>query len=1801
MLLALAIGLIMAYGALQQSSITGLVTLETGTDLENTTTLGTPLVGPREVVTPTPVEMPTVPIEQPQAPIEAPQEQQPVGTVPIESAIVPTPTITRPMMEQPQEEQPPTILPEQAIVPIITTTAERPTTETGLETEAREGGALAETRSAIIAYMSNSGTNGLNSPKIRFWNSSGTGNWSAELELPSAGSSVRYVVARTSPINSKMIVVSLSDDGWLDAYVCVENCSTASVWNYTSNIGQVWSTAAAQRRFDVAFETATGDALVIYGVLNTTTTKDVAFKELRDQNTSFTGIAENYIDDTGHATDVQYTWIGADRDPNTTSNRIALIGFDSTDSDTNAWIWNSTNWTSQQSITDAATATSAREAMTVKYAADGSKAMAVSGDSTSGNLATYIWNGTWVNTPDYDAGTANSDVTWVKIAAQPTSDDLQVVSVDSGSDLYANYWNGSVWPSTAPAALDGTVDVITSRIADFAWLPSGNSGILAWDTDTTGTTLSYLVCSPTCSGAASTTSTYAGTGAWLQMATNPTSTDNTQILGGRLNSNFDIGLFDYNGTFVNYGDGAATTNTSVSTFESYSIEFNRDKRPPALNFTGQTPSDGSTVTTTSTIINITANEVLSAAVLDWNGTNISMTYDGKNWYANGTEIDNLTFYKAYSWDTNDNFNKSLTRNFTGPVNNAPSIALLSPATGTNTTFTGFNFSWRTTDDRNLSMLCNLTIDGVLNASNAASANNTIINRSAASFTDSTHSWNVTCTDGKKTNTSATWTFKVDTTPPAFSNNLTSPSSPITYSPTTTVNFSINATDAQNSVDTVLFTFKGITMTPTRNASTFNITMGPLAAGTHNYNWTANDSLGNRNTTPLYSYVVLPATSTINLTLNGQQNNHTVPVGSVVNLTATLTAGTGAIQLYRDGALLNSGTSPISNLSTFNTLGVFNITALYPATQNHTASYATWFVTTTSTIAPTISLIAPVNGINTTSTAFNFTWLTTHPTSANTSCTLTLDTTTYAGQQTLNNTPMNRSIGGLTAATHSWNVSCTDGIESNVSETHAFTVDTTGPLVNILSPTAGQNIALNGTLNITINATDVRGVDAAYATITLPDTTNATTVMTRIGSTFNANFTDFTQIGRYNITIITNDTLGNLNVTKTHVTRTPANVVDVTDGANNPQGFTLTTLRNTSGTVDLQITMTGYTVSQITIYNHSESSPFALLRVNNRTNDSDNFMQTFAIDLSMMNTSAANVTITSSGTALFKCAPFNMTTGRCDDLGNYTQLLTGIVPGQNVSIWLTANDPGFGTTIKGVNGTDDSYLDSGNPTTNSGSAVNLRVGRRNAVNIFRSIIRFNITGIPSGVRIDNATMRLLFLTDVDAPGSLTHNLHRINATRPWWELQVTWNNYNTSNAWTNTGGDYNTTPAASATFGAAQLGTFISYNVTSDVVEFVRNASQNRGWIIKESTETTNNHRRDYASSENANTSMFPQLIINYTDITPPIVMNVTPQGLVYNRLQQVNITANVSDNIQVDTVYANLTLPSGSVTSVTMSSVGDGIYQGNYITGNGGLYKFNIVANDTTGLVNSTANGSFTINLLPSITLIYPADQANVTTPYLNFSWRPIDDYNLTLLCNLTINGTVNQTGIVAVNNTIANFTVYGFNNSAYNWNVSCTDGQIWNTSSTYAFNVTQTKSIATSMSSALQGGINWTVMTLPVTNLPASGNNGTNSTAYDIMILAIGTTVDLYMKADGDLLTAGGSRLGIRNETYSHNLTNSSAIGTLRQMTTNYADNLVASNIQNGTRVYFKFFLNVPANQAAGTYNNTVSFATVQNGDLPP
>jgi len=297
--------------------------------------------------------------------------------------------------------------------------------------------------------------------------------------------------------------------------LCVKGSEVGGI----TKIGSLWE------NYDFEFETATGDLVLVYAVDSTNGSRDLAYQVLPAASTSFSGVTENYLDDTGHAGDRTYTWVRIDRDPVNTSEEMVLVAFDSTDPGgpaqephINAWVWNGTGFDNQVEISNYVSSTGlgpseTGDAHQAKYAADGSIAMVVGANGGTGDVNYRTWNGSaWSAVNSFDisgsggsASGGGADLVWALLKADPDSDDMQFVGVDSSADLGTAYWDGSTWSVTTN--IETAVNQAPARrAADFAWNPAGSEGILLWENDGGGSNLELMVCSPECDGSSSTVS-----------------------------------------------------------------------------------------------------------------------------------------------------------------------------------------------------------------------------------------------------------------------------------------------------------------------------------------------------------------------------------------------------------------------------------------------------------------------------------------------------------------------------------------------------------------------------------------------------------------------------------------------------------------------------------------------------------------------------------------------------------------------------------------------------------------------------------------------------------------------------------------------------------------------------------------------------------------------------------------------------------------------------------------------------------------------------------------------------------------------------------------------------------------------------------------------------------------------------------------------------------------------------------------------------------------------------------------------
>ncbi len=217
----------------------------------------------------------------------------------------------------------------------------------------------------------------------------------------------------------------------------------------------------------------------------------------------------------------------------------------------------------------------------------------------------------------------------------------------------------------------------------------------------------------------------------------------------------------------------------------------------------------------------------------------------------------------------------------------------------------------------------------------------------------TYFWRVKGSDGTYGEWSETRNFTIvlgasDTEYPLFYRPQEEPAVPTTYLFGQSYNFniSINSTNSTVGLD-----FNWTNYTASNITSVFNVTIPSLPAGNFTYYWWAygNYSNNNYNVSKAYYYNISKAVPIVNVTINGTQNNITTIQGDTIDLNCSIKTGdSGAtILLYNNGSLINNGSSPIGNITTFSAVQYENITCVYIQSQNYTAVEESWWINITS--------------------------------------------------------------------------------------------------------------------------------------------------------------------------------------------------------------------------------------------------------------------------------------------------------------------------------------------------------------------------------------------------------------------------------------------------------------------------------------------------------------------------------------------------------------------------------------------------------------------------------------------------------------------------------------------------------------------------------------------------------------------------------------------------------------------------------------------------------------------------------------
>jgi hypothetical protein len=316
-------------------------------------------------------------------------------------------------------------------------------------------GEFMSSNGAMIVY----GESTASIPKYRTWNGI---SWSGQQNVAPASGTIQWVVLKSSPARDEKILGVLSSAGYLD--VSTWNGEDKS-WSESVRAASIGTSLPAYRPFDVVYEQQSGRGMIVYNPSSTGT---------KPQFQIWNGSVWSQPQQTGIGTTGVVYWIRLASKPN--SNEITMITLDA-NRGVYSMIWNGTDW-GNGLILESAASIATRECIGVEYMKTSGKATSIWGSGTS--VYSRIWNGTgWESrSTGIDVG---STCNWFSLKADPNSDGLVVVSVDSNTHLNTVRWNGTNW--ILDAMHDNSLETSVGRSADaeFETTP-GHEGhiVLVW-------------------------------------------------------------------------------------------------------------------------------------------------------------------------------------------------------------------------------------------------------------------------------------------------------------------------------------------------------------------------------------------------------------------------------------------------------------------------------------------------------------------------------------------------------------------------------------------------------------------------------------------------------------------------------------------------------------------------------------------------------------------------------------------------------------------------------------------------------------------------------------------------------------------------------------------------------------------------------------------------------------------------------------------------------------------------------------------------------------------------------------------------------------------------------------------------------------------------------------------------------------------------------------------------------------------------------------------------------------------------
>jgi hypothetical protein len=201
-----------------------------------------------------------------------------------------------------------------------------------------------------------------------------------------------------------------------------------------------------------------------------------------------------------------------------------------------------------------------------------------------------------------------------------------------------------------------------------------------------------------------------------------------------------------------------------------------------------------------------------------------------------------------------------------------------------------------------------------------------------------------------------------------------------------------------------------------------------------------------------------------------------------------------------------------------------------------------------------------------------------------------------------------------------------------------------------------------------------------------------------------------------------------------------------------------------------------------------------------------------------------------------------------------------------------------------------------------------------------------------------------------------------------------------------------------------------------------------------------------------------RITVGQSDVAP-VVQLTNPANATWYATPNVTVFYNVTD-VNSNVVNATLIL-NGAYNATNASAITLGAIN-NFSIVNllSGMYVWNVNATDQTNLVgtNHSTRTFYVDAILPLVNLSTPANATAFQVNSVEFNFSTTDNLDTSLICNLTVDTTVEHANIASTNGTLISRTVSNLAVGVHYWNVTCVDeaGNV-NTSITRTFTIADT------------------------------------------------------------------------------------------------------------------------------------------------